>query len=196
MKNQNTFKALFIAGLLFAASSAQAVIIDEYFSWIEPEFNWGQGEFVVTNDSAEDIYMFAVGNDDALDAYSLNSLNWESRIVSSLDWDYGQYLDFGGNLLLTSDVGAFDTLFPGFSTVFMYAYSVEMGSDAPLAAGSTEGGFFFETGTPFSPFVAVGLTGNIIATGQTVHVVPLPAAAWLFSFGLAALGLVGRRRRA
>ncbi|VAX09998.1 hypothetical protein MNBD_GAMMA25-209 [hydrothermal vent metagenome] len=194
MKN-NTFKILFFAGLLLAASSAQAVIVDEYFSWIQPEWNWGEGEFVVTNDSAEDIYMFAVGNDEALSSNTQNGLNWDSQIVSSFNWNIGQELFLGGaQPVLTTDIGDFSTLFPGFTYVFMYNFDSNLTSTGAIAAGTTEGGFMFETGFPFSPFIAVGQAGNIIANGQTVHVVPLPAAVWLFGFGLAAVGMVGRRR--
>ena len=199
MKNMNRFKTFFTAALLLAATSAQAVIINEEWIWYDAAQSQGEGQYTVINDTATDIYAFAVGNDypTSFQPQAYDSLvRWDAQLVTSADWDLGVNMYFNNGVVSTASVGAFADLFPSFSSVFLYSFVADWSS--PIVAGATEGGFIFGSQVLASPFVAIDGNGGIIDNHATVHVstVPLPAAAWLFSFGLAALGLVGRRRRA
>jgi len=206
MKNMNRFKTFFAAALLLAATSAQAVIINEEWIWYDAAQSQGEGQYTVINNTATDIYAFAVGNDYPTGNYpdaSSSSVGWEAMTVTATDWDLGidmyfwDSITFASTTVSTSSLGAFADLFPGYSSAFLYSYFTDI-SWSPIMAGSTESGFMFGSQLLGSPFVAIDFNGGIVDAHNAVHVsaVPLPAAVWLFSFGLGALGLVARRRRA
>ncbi len=203
MKMATSFKTLISASLLMlAANAAQAVIINEAWTWYDPDLGLGEGEFTVINDSTTDIYAFAVANDapaGSLPSAWDSSVAWEATLVSDTEWDAGIDMYFwdgaSSSIVSTLDIGSFADLFPGYGSAFLYSYFTEL-SRAPIAAGTTERGFLFGAGLLGSPFVSIDFNGAIVDAHEAVHVsaVPLPAAVWLFGFGLGALGLLGRRR--
>lgn len=200
---KNLVKSLTLAALFIAASSAQAVIIEEQWLAYDPLIGGGEAEYTVTNDSASSIYAFFVANDNATNVWSTNN-GWNSTTIESFEWDNPDsninYLGGVDNPIYTTSLGLFADLFTGYNQALMYTFNYynQNGLDAnpdalPIAVGDTVGGFFFTTEELASPFVAIDQNGNIVGTGNAVHVVPVPAAVWLFGSGL--IGLVGVARR-
>jgi len=207
MNQRSLVNLAFSATLLAAASNVQAVTISEAWVNYDPLIGGGEAEYTVTNDTSSAIYAFIVGNDVATNSWSENN-GWNSNIVSSFEWDNPEInmsINFLGgvdNPIYTNELGAFSTLFAGFEQAIMYTFNVynQNGLDAnpdalPIASGATRGGFSFTTEILASPFIAIDQSGNIVGSGNAVHVpaVPVPAAVWLFGSGL--LGLVGFARR-
>ncbi|AFU98625.1 PEP-CTERM sorting domain-containing protein [Simiduia agarivorans] len=130
-------------------------------------------------------------------------LKWEGDIYSKEKWQEGQSFwaaptdsDEGAVIINTLDY-AWDSIFSGFSHVFVYYNDIEFwgGHDA-IGSGETKTGFFFEAGQMASPFLAVFSDGSSYV-GETLHdapvTVPEPASAALLLAGL--LGLLAMRRR-
>jgi len=200
---KNLVKSLAIVVVFLAASSAQAVIIEEQWTNYDPLIGAGEAEYTVTNDSGSSIYAFFIANDTATNNWSTNN-GWDSRNILANEWDNPastiNYLGGVDNPVYTAELGLFSDLFIGYEQVLMYTFSYynQNGLDAnpdalPIAAGDTVGGFFFTTQELASPFIAIDQSGAIVGAGEAVHVVPVPAAVWLFGSGL--LGFVGIARR-
>ncbi len=200
---KNVIKSLISATLLLVASSTQAVIIEEAWLSYDP-FLGGDAEYTVTNNSSNSIYAFFVANDDATNVSSVNN-GWDSYTVDAFWWDNAasniNYLGGIDNPVYTSSLGSFSDLFTGYNQAIVYSFSyynlngLEAYPDAqPIAAGTTVGGFYFTTKELASPFVAIDINGRIIDTGEAVHVVPVPAAAWLFASGLIGIAGIARRK--
>ena len=179
----------------------------------------GEGEYIVTNNSGEDIYAFFVGNNQATqtdkgDNPLLNS--WNSRVITRDVWESGS-IPFPVDLFLRShhseDPDDIEPTFPlenawtppvttilSWDNIFGAGFTQAVGywSDGfreipqtHIENGSTENGFLFSSPVPASPFIAFGNNG---ITGQgTTTVVPLPSAILLFGSGL--LGFVGLKRK-
>jgi len=192
MKVVQIFRTLTFITMALSAANVSAVIVEE--NVLSSGVGWSLGEFTVINDSSESIYAFAVANNNPYGAANSNTLGWIARPISASQWDAGDNYNFGfgDGLISTADFGLFSELFPGYNYAFLYAYGVL--SSGVINPGDIVSGFEFETVSLGSPFVAVGSSGNVIATGQAVHVVPLPAAIWLFSFGIGLFGLLFRRK--
>ncbi len=199
-------KSLTLAALFLAASSAQAIIIEERWVAYDPFIGGGEAEYTVTNNAGSSIYAFFVANDRATNVGSTNN-GWDSRIIEAFEWDSPEsninFLGGVDNPVYTTSLGLFDDLFTGYNQALMYTFNYynQNGLDAnpdalPIAVGDTVGGFFFTTEMLASPFVAIDQNGTIIGTGEAVNVVPVPAAAWLFGSGLIGLVGVARRRKA
>jgi len=208
MNQSSLVNMAFSATLLIAASNVQAVTVSEAWVNYNPLIGGGEAEYTVTNDTGSDIYAFIVGNDAATNTSTSNN-GWDSTIVSSFEWDdleVNMSINFLGgvdNPIYTSDLGAFNTLFAGFNQAIMYTFNVynQNGLDAnpdalPIASGATRGGFNYTTEILASPFIAIDQSGNIVGSGNAVHVsaVPVPAAVWLFGSGLLALAGFARRK--
>ncbi len=175
------------------SGAANAIIINETF-----DFTVGEGEFTVTNDSTDGLYAFFVGNDTAsgADKSDPTLASWLPTVVSRTQWENGTI----GFPTFESVWTPPDTTTISWDATFGAGTNQALGywSDgfgevpqAPIAAGTTQGGFIFYAGIPNSPFIAFG-TNGVIGQGNT-NVVPVPAAIWLFGSGL--IGLVGLARR-
>lgn len=198
MKNTNMFKTVVVAGLFLVASSAQAVIVEETVLSGGGSASYVEGEFAIINNTSTDIYAFVVAMNDSIIA-NTTTLGWDAQVVYAEDWDFYTTMDLNLEVATpTASLGTFDSLFPGFNSAFLYSYNALLPSTGVIAAGTSAGGFYFGAGALYSPFIAIDGFGQVIDAHNTVHVsaVPLPAAIWLFGFGLSALGLVARRRRA
>ncbi len=196
-------KSTLLAFGLLLATSANAVIVDEY--WIDQGYGAGEGGFTITNDTNQAIYGFAVGANGA-DRSTYNGplgLNWVSALTTEDGWNNGWAVDWSEAYFTvdTRSIGLFSDLFAGYNQVVIYAYIpselVLEGAPASrgLAAGEIESGFTFVTDELASPFVTFDQNYNLLETGDTLHVatVPVPAAVWLFLSGV--LGLAGIARR-
>jgi len=200
----NFVRSLLLTGLFLAASSAQAVIIEEQWLAYEPLIGGGEAEYTVTNNSGSDIYAFFVANDTATNSWSNNN-GWRSNIIDAFEWnDAATHINYLGaidNPVYTRELGLFGDLFTGYKQVIMYTFNyynlngLATNPDAlPIAAGTIRGEFNFTTEELASPFVAIDQNGNIVDTGEAVHVVPVPAAVWLLGSGLIGLASVARRK--
>jgi len=200
---KNLVHSLTLAALFFAASTAQAVIVEEKWVAYDPLIGGGEAEYTVINNSGSSIYAFFIANDTATNIWSTNN-GWNANTIEAFEWDSPEsninYLGDVDNPIYTADLGSFADLFTGYNQVLMYTFNYynQNGLDAnpdalPIAAGDTVGGFFFTTEMLASPFVTIDQSGNIVGTGDAVHVVPVPAAAWLL--GSALIGLAGFARR-
>jgi len=201
---KNLVKTLAVAALFLATSSAQAVIIEEQWTDYDPLIGGGEAEYTVINDSGSSIYAFFIANDTATNNWSTNN-GWDSRNIFASEWDSPDstinYLGGVDNPIFTAELGLFSDLFTGYEQVLMYTFNYynQNGLDAnpdalPIAAGDTVGGFFFTTEELASPFVAIDQSGAIVGAGEAVHVVPVPAAVWLFGSGLIGLAGISRRK--
>lgn len=200
---KNLVKSLAIAAFFLVATSAQAVIIEERWVDFDPTIGGGEAEYTVINNSGSDIYAFFIANDVATNVGTINN-GWNSRTIDAFEWDSAEsnvnFLGAADNPIYTADLGLFADLFTGYEQAIMYTFNVynQNGLDAnpdalPIAAGATRAGFSFTTEILASPFIAIDQSGLIVGQGEAVHVVPVPAAVWLFGSGL--MGLVGCARR-
>lgn len=206
--------------LVSSLSSAYAItiteaIVEDIRLYDPPPAGHIYGEFTVTNDTANDIFLFAVATVDPVMAFSevspfsLSSMGWTTVAMTATEWNTST-LDGNDFWLaqpdntrrLTTDFGSFNTVFgSGYNGVFLYAYQNELSSRA-IAAGATESGFYFESTALGSPYIAYSLDANgnplELITGESTHIsaVPLPTAVWLFIMGLVSMGVMVRRKLA
>lgn len=216
MKLKRILPTIFL--LATSISSAHAIsiteaIVEDIPFYDPPTAGNIYGEFTVTNDTANDVYLFAVATVDPIMAFSNlgpfspDSMGWTTVAMTPTEWNTST-LDGSDFWLiqpdnprrLTTDLGSFNTVFGSeYNGVFLYAYQNELSSRS-IAAGATESGFYFESTALGSPYIAYALdaSGNPVEliSGVSTHVsaVPLPAAAWLFITGLVSMGVMGRRR--
>ena len=197
-----------------AATISPAVTIDETFDAVS-----GSGQYTVNNNSAPDIYAFAVGNDAAISASGQaggfggllglgNAEAWDAAVIKRSDWIAGTSV-FGNNYASTTNSWTvpdtttlpWDTLFSGFNQIVAY-WVVDDGvqitdisgtTSTPIATGTSASHFSFQSQFAASPFATFGQGGTVTASGNT-QVVPVPAAVWLFGSGLLGLVSIGRRR--
>ncbi|MCH9698232.1 MAG: VPLPA-CTERM sorting domain-containing protein [Gammaproteobacteria bacterium] len=201
---------------IYSVSNITSVIVQE-------DFNGSRGHLTVTNSSAQPIYAFAVGNNDAFQAFGwsggLNRLEelipdeldhrWGASVISRTAWERGNLgpngNSFGENATDAWTVPdtttlSWDDLFGSEFTRIVSYWVVgentplldEPGTfSSPISTGSSQSHFFFFSQNAFSPFVAFGDNGSIIAQGQTN--VPVPAAFWLFGTAIIALSGVKRQ---
>lgn len=199
-------------GSSHAFTITEAIVEDIPFYAPAPNGHF-YGEFTVNNDTSNDIFAFAVATHDPILAFtdtspfSQTSLGWTSVALTADEWN-SSTLDGSDFWLvqpdnarkLTTDFGSFEALFgTEYSGAFLYAYQNGL-SSSTITAGSTQSGFYFETTSLGSPYMAFSLDDNnnplALITGESVHVssVPLPAAAWLFISGLISIGVISRRK--
>jgi hypothetical protein len=107
------------------------------------------------------------------------------------------HIDLSGGPIIDglgpTDFGAIDPpgVFGGLPNISLWHLDVAGAAQLPLTLQETA----FLTGfDPFNPVLPGDLTGDLVL--NPVSAVPLPGALPLFATGLAALGLIGRRRRA
>lgn len=141
----------------------------------------------------------------------LNNL-WSSNVITRSSWEANNR-DFGLGKYANGAWAVPDTSTLDWDTLFgsqfnqVVAYWV-IGSNAPLLvntpgsvsnpilSGDTQSHFFFFSDQAFSPFVAFGQSGTIIAGGQTGNttVIPIPASFWLLGSALIAFFRFQRRQ--
>lgn len=182
------------------------------------------GQFTVTNNSAAPIYAFAVGNNDALQAFGrgfarfrhlipASEINdvWGASVITRQTWEANNRIDgFGEDAngawtVPDTSTLVWDDLFGSeFNKIITYwvvgegAQLLDLNlpggaTSIPIGSGQTQSHFFFETTQAFSPFVAFGENGTVIASGETT-VVPIPATIWLFGSALFGLFQISRRK--
>lgn len=190
-----TFKFLAIASTMAAASSANAVAIFIDPVTITETYNelTHVGSYSVTNQSDDEIFAFALGNNVATDASTTYRNHWSAITLTEADWNKGVFL--GGNYInLEGGIGfntsevPFQNVFAGYSKVNVYS----MIDDTNILPGETTGyEFFYNATLPASPFLVMFNSGGV-RSGQAT-VVPLPNALMLFATGL--LGFIGFKRK-
>ncbi len=179
-----------------------AVTINETFN---PEL--GKGRYSVNNNSAEAVYAFVVGNNTAAfadggefqDVVSPDIWSWS--IIDRVAWEGGaSFFGYGAvNSWTVPDTSTlnWDSIF-GVDILQVVSYWVVddtmaifsiSGTSTPILPGELRSQFTFEANLPASPFIAFSQNGGTVGQGETITVVPVPAAAWLFVSGL--LGFVG-----
>lgn len=189
------FTTILCTSLLALSNVSSAVTVQETFI---PD-STTTAEYTVTNDSAQDIYAFAVGNDTATETWTTIKV-WNTYIVSEYNWNNDAVtLNFDDGSVSTSSIGVFSDLFAGSAYALLYTYDaglIEIGNGpnwSPIYSGTTIGGFMFTTEQLASSFVAIDGAGGIVAQGEARHTsaVPVPAAVWLFGSGLIGLAWLG-----
>lgn len=195
-------------------SNSTSVIVQE-------DFNGSLGQLTVTNSSAQPVYAFAVGNNDAFQAFGwkadrnrLDALipdgeknnRWGASVISRTGWESGNIGSNGNSFGLNANNAwtvpdtttlSWDDLFGSEFTRIVSYWVVGENTplllddpnalSSPISSGSTQSHFFFFSRNAFSPFVAFGNDGTVIARGETT--VPIPATVWLLGTALLALAV-------
>ncbi len=199
MKKRCGFVVLFLMMALFlwtapamSATVASDLTITE--EWGHGGFN---GAYFTVNTTLNNIEAFAVGNDQATDAF-IDSSDWYGTTspppagwVGTIaykgegNWYYSVWEGGGfSSIALTWLDGAAE--FDSYASAFLFYGS----SENTLSAGFTDG-FCGSTEFPMSPFAAHTTIGTTI-TGET-SAVPIPGAVWLLGSGI--MGMMAIRRR-
>lgn len=200
MKKRCGFVVLFlmVALFLWTAPAMSAMVASDLTITEE----WGHGGFngayFTVNTTLSDIEAFAVGNDQAADAFidynnfygtiSLPPEGWAGTIAYKSEGDKWYYDVWGEGGFSSIALTWLDSAV-GFDS-YMFAFLFYGSSENTLLAGFTDG-FCGSTEFPMSPFAAHTTLGTTI-TGET-SAVPIPGAVWLLGSGI--MGIMAIRRR-
>ena len=195
MKKRCGFVVLFlmVALFLWTAPAMSATVITE---------EWGHGGFYgayfTVNTTLSNIEAFAVGNDQAAEAFiDYNNLygttspppaGWAGTIAYKGEGDKWYYDVWGEGGFSSIALTWLDSA-AGFDS-YMSAFLFYGSSENTLSAGFTDG-FCGSTEFFASPFAAHTTLGTTI-TGET-SAVPIPGAVWLLGSGI--MGIMAIRRR-
>jgi hypothetical protein len=137
-----TFKFLAIASTIVAASSANAVAIFINPVTITETYNelTHIGSYSVTNNSSDEIFAFALGNNVTQDVSTTYRNHWSAITLTETQWNNGVYLggnyiNFEGGIGFNTSEVPFQNVFAGYSKVNVYS----MIDDTNILPGETTG---------------------------------------------------------